>query len=281
MKKIGFIDYYLDEAHANNYIDLIEQESNGTMKVTYAFGKIDSPRGVSSTSWCNSKGIHHFSTIDEVVEASDCLVVLAPDHPELHEELSAIPLRSGKPTYIDKTFAPDRNTALHLFELAQKHGTPLYSSSALRFATEYMEMDGNQIESISSSGPGKLENYAIHQVEPIVSMMGVEVKRLMHIGTPKFSAVILDFADERQATFQHFGGGCPFSMAVNYTSGNSNMLKVQSDYFRLLVKDMTSFFHTGKSTVQPAETIAIMTILEYSVRTMNDPFQWVLLPTSP
>lgn len=278
MKKIGLIDYYLDEAHANQYPKWIEEETNGEMKVTCAYGKIDSPSGVSNASWCLSKGIQHGTTIDEIVEESDYLIILAPDHPEIHRELSAIPLRSGKPTYIDKTFAPDRNTALHLFELAQKHGTPLYSSSALRFATEYATTDRNGIELIHSSGPGKFTNYAIHQVEPIISMMGIGIKRLMHIGTPKFPALILDFADGRQAIMQHYGWECPFSMILNYTSGNSKMLKPESDYFNLFIKNLISFFQTGKSTVQSSETVAIVTILEYSLKAINNPFQWVLLP---
>ena len=41
------------------------------------------------------------------MEKSDCLLVLSPDNCEMHEELCQIPLRSGKRTYVDKTFAPD------------------------------------------------------------------------------------------------------------------------------------------------------------------------------
>ena len=40
MKKIGFIDYYLDEWHANNYPRMIAEASNGSMAVTGAFGLI-------------------------------------------------------------------------------------------------------------------------------------------------------------------------------------------------------------------------------------------------
>ena len=91
-------------------------------------------------------------TIEEVVERSDYLIVLSPDNPEFHEELSQLPLQSGKPTYIDKTFAPDRETAIRLFDLAAKHGTPMYSTSALRFASEYRELDRSDIQTISAWG---------------------------------------------------------------------------------------------------------------------------------
>ena len=43
--KIGFVDYYLDEWHANNYPALIKEVSGGEMEVAYAYGHIDSPIG--------------------------------------------------------------------------------------------------------------------------------------------------------------------------------------------------------------------------------------------
>ena len=53
MMKIGFIDYYLDEWHANNYPAMIDRASGGDMKVTYAYGMIDSPiGGMTTDAWC-------------------------------------------------------------------------------------------------------------------------------------------------------------------------------------------------------------------------------------
>ena len=43
MKRIGFIDYYLDEWHANNYPQLIKEVSGGELEVTCAYAVIDSP----------------------------------------------------------------------------------------------------------------------------------------------------------------------------------------------------------------------------------------------
>ena len=41
MKHIGFIDYYLDEWHANNYPKMIQELSQGEMKVSYAYGDVE------------------------------------------------------------------------------------------------------------------------------------------------------------------------------------------------------------------------------------------------
>ncbi|WP_127579182.1 hypothetical protein [Paenibacillus koleovorans] len=278
MKKIGFIDYYLDEWHALKYPGWIEEATNGAMKVAYAYGLSDSPTGKTNAAWCGEKGIELLTTIEDVVERSDYLIVLSPDHPEYHERLAQLPLKSGKPTYIDKTFAPDRATALRLFELADKHATPMFSSSALRFASEYREANREGIETILSVGPGRFDNYAIHQVEPIVSLMGTDVKRVMFTGTSHSPALLIGFADGRQATVNHFGWECPFGLTVNYQAGQAAVLKPESNFFQLFIRDLASFFETKKIKVDSAETIAIMTILEYGHRAGLTPHQWVQLP---
>jgi hypothetical protein len=278
MKKIGFIDYYLDEWHAEKYPDWIGNTSKGAMNVSYAYGKKDSDNGLSNIEWCVKKGIQLLDSIDEVVDKSDYLIVLSPDNPEIHEELAMLPLQSGKPTFVDKTFAPDRKTALLLFETAQKHQTPLYSSSALRFATEYEEAERDGIETICSVGPGRYDNYSIHQIEPIVSLIGCEPRRVMYIGTPKSPALLIGFENGQQASIHHFGTGCPFSMTINYDSGSAKIVKPDSDYFDLLIKSMLTFFETGKPMVNPSETIAIITIIEYGFKAAQTPYQWVELP---
>ena len=118
MKKVGFIDYFLDEWHANNYPELIKNHSGGEFAVKYAYGKIDSPSGMTNAEWSEKYGILLCGKIEEVIEKSDVLIVLSPDNPEMHEELCDLPLKSGKLVYIDKTFAPDKTAAERIFEKA-------------------------------------------------------------------------------------------------------------------------------------------------------------------
>jgi hypothetical protein len=279
VKKIGFIDYYLDEWHADKYPEWIETATGGEMKVSIAYGIKDAVNGLSNSAWCGRKGIQLAASIEEVVDKSDYLIVLSPDNPEYHEELSILPLQSGKPTYIDKTFAPDRKTAFRLFDMAQKKGTPLYSTSALRFATEYIETERKGIESICSVGPGRYDNYSIHQIEPIVSLMGSKPERIMFIGTDKTPAFVIGFADGRQAILNQFGRQCPFSMVLNYDGGEAAVIRPESDYFGLFIKNMIHFFETGESLVNPSETIAIITIYEYGFKAAKAPYEWIRLPT--
>ena len=279
MKKIGFIDYFLDEWHANKYPEWIRNATNGAMQVAYAYGLKDSDTGLSNAEWCEKNGVTLLDSIEAVVEQSDYLVVLSPDYPEFHEQLAQIPLQSGKPTYIDKTFAPDRSTAERLFERAAQYGTPLYSSSALRFATEYVEADREGIHTICSIGPGRFENYSIHQIEPIVSLMGSNVTQVMSVGSSETPALIIRFGDGRQAIIHQFDGDVPFSMTMQYSSNRCKQLKFESNFFQSFIHDLVHFFETGKPTVHSAETIAVISIIQYGLEAMKKPYQWVSVPS--
>lgn len=276
MKTIGFIDYFLDEWHAEKYPEWIEAATGGKMKVAYAYGKIDKPNGQTNAEWCERKGIELLSSISEVVAKSDYLIVLSPDHPEFHEELSRLPLASGKPTYIDKTFAPDRKTAELLFERAAAGGTPMYSTSALRYATEYEGLKGQRVETIASFGPGQLANYSIHQIEPIVMLMGNQVSRVMYTGTASMPSLLIGFADGRQATIHH-ADNASFSLTAVGEAGLQSV-KVESNFFGELISGMVRFFDTGEAPVDAADTVAIVTVIEYALKAVETPFQWLELP---
>lgn len=161
-----------------------ENRSGGELEVCYAYGKIDSPiGGMTNAEWSEKYGITLCKTADEVVEKSDVLVVLSPDNPEMHEELCDVPLCSGKYVYIDKTFAPTRDAAVRIFEKADAFGTKCWSSSALGFASELDGIDVSGIDAIYSEGTGEFEMYIIHQIEPVIRLMGSAAKRAMYIGT--------------------------------------------------------------------------------------------------
>ena len=108
-KKIGFIDYYLDEWHALNYPQFIKDATDGEFEVAYAYAEMDKPGGMTTDQWCEKYGVQRLDSIDEVVEKSDCIIVLSPDNPERHWDLCQKPLRSGKRVYVDKTFALEKS----------------------------------------------------------------------------------------------------------------------------------------------------------------------------
>ena len=276
MKTVGFIDYYLDEFHANNYVGWLDGLSGGELKATYAWAKIDSPKGGMTTEqWCEKYRVQRLGSIRDVVEKSDCLIVLSPDNPEMHEELCQLPLRSGKRVYVDKTFADGRAAALRIFKIAEESGTPCFSSSALRFAEEYRGLGKGEVRNVASWGPGPLDVYSIHQIEPIIGLMGPQAKRVQYIGTREWPALVIEFDGGRRANLSHHGWDCPFALSVDYADGTSKIAAVHSEYFLEFVRQMADFFLTGDVKVGHAETVAIISVREAALKAAQRPGEWI------
>lgn len=277
MKKIGFIDYYLNEWHANNYPAWIDEASKGEMKVCYGYGKIAHPvNGMTSEEWCKNMGVECCETVEELIEKSDYLVVLSPDNPEMHWELCQQALKSGKPTYVDKTFAPDKATAEAIFALAEENNTPMWSSSALRFSKEILDVDKEKIDGIVSVGSGVMDIYLIHQVEPIVTMMGIGVEKVMYAGTDMTPHIVLQYKDGRVATIAHMPES-PFALYINNTDGTTKCIPATSEFFPKLLETIVEFFASeGKKIGAPKEeTIAVIAVIETAKEAKKTPGVWV------
>lgn len=275
--KIGFIDYYLDEWHANTYPQMLKELSNGEMEVAYAYGQIASPiSGKTTDEWCREYGIARCESIEEIVEKSDVLVVLSPDNCEMHEELAHLPLTSGKKTYIDKTFAPDKRSAEAMFRLGEAHNTPCYSTSALRFATEYQPYAGKKINAMSTWGPNGINTYSIHQLEPIIMLMKGHVKRTIALKQGEWINVLLEWEDGRVASLVCTGGNSPFAANICLDDG-CETLQVESNFFDIFIENLIEFFRTGKIPVSHEETISIMAVREAVLKAAEKPGNWILV----
>lgn len=281
MKKIGFIDYFLNEWHADNYPDMIAKATNGEYKVCYAYGYTEPSADwglKSNAEWAKEHDVELLGSIEEVVEKSDFLVVLSPDNPEMHEELCDLPLKSGKPTYVDKTFATDKESAIRIFKNAEAHGTPCYSTSALRFAAELEEIDTDDIYKIYSEGPASLSVYVIHQIEPVIRLMQARAERLMFLGDEQHPSFIIGFNDGRFAQIHHRDDE---SMSFRITTVNqANQAKhyeIQSDYFGRFIQAMIAFFETGVAPVSHEQTIDVIAVRTAAIQAAKTPFEWIEL----
>lgn len=273
--KIGFIDYYLDEWHANTYPKMIKEQSQGRLEVCYAYGMIPSPiSGKTTEEWCEEYGIELCKTIEEVIEKSDALVVLSPDNCEMHETLSQLPLKSGKKTYIDKTFAPSKKTAESIFALAEEYGTPCYSTSALRFADEYQPLKGKNIKAAAFWGPNGVETYSIHQLEPMIMLMQGAIKRVMAVTKENWSQVLLEWEDGRVASMVCTGEESSFLANLSLDTG-CKTVEVKSDFFKIFIDNLIRFFETGERPVSHEETIRIMAVREASIKAIEHPGEWI------
>ena len=272
-KKIGFIDLFIDEWHANNYPAWIRQSAlKDEFDVAFAWEK-STPAGKKSLAeWCAAQDVAPLASIEELVEKSDCICVLAPSNPEVHEELAQTALKSGKPVYIDKPFAPDRAAAERMFALAAKYNTPLMSSSALRFGNELMELKAKDMKPLyvtTTGGGGNFPEYAIHQIEMIVSLLGTGAKELQVCGDSKKLNVAMFYDDERFATMNYSPfWGFKLSAASNESGAQLSTL---TDIFPNLLLKILEFYKSGINPIPSEETVEIAAILDAAVKGMAAP----------
>lgn len=270
LKKIGFIDYFLDEWHANNYPQWISGQRDD-YQVAYAWAARDKEGGMTSVQWCEKHNVELLGSAREVIEKSDCIVVLSPDYPEQHEALADEALRSGKPLYVDKTFAPSLSAARSMAAIAREHSTPLFSTSALRCAKELSGINADA-ELIVTTGPGAFSNYAIHQVEMIVALLGTGARRIIQTGTATCPVLSIEYDSKRAVMTQN--NALPFSvMAVPQ---HAAAVSVGDDFFIAFIKDMLDFFDGVPGAGAPiGQTLQVAAILDAAREAIARPGEWV------
>ena len=263
MKKIGFVDYYLDEWHANNYPAWIE-EANKTLgtdyRVAYAWAEKES--GIGTAAWCEKFGATPCATIEELCEKSDAIIILAPSDPDKHLQYARRVFPCGKRVYVDKTFAPNYEEANEIFEFAKKYSTPFFSTSALRYATELDEISDVRHLMITGGG-GNLEEYIIHQAEMAVKLTGIHSAsvNVSAQGNQRIISVKGEGRDGKPVDIAFlYAPAMPFSVCAETTEGSSKYRAIKSEFFAALLTDILRFFENGILPFDPEETLAVVAL---------------------
>ncbi len=276
MKKIGFIDNYLDEWHANNYPATIHRLAGDEMRVTYAYARQDAPGGLTTEEWCRKNGVQQLDSVEELVDKSDFIIVLSPDHPQYHEELCRLPLSSGKRVYVDKTFAPDTAAARRIFAVANAHRTPVFSSSALRFADEIMAqtVQPEEIDHMTVIANGDPDIYLIHMIEPVIRLMGPKAQRVMFVGTETSPSWVAEFEGGRKVNMTQYRQAHSWYFRMHKTDGEVLVIPECNRFFDSFLEQLVDFFRTGEVKVDQAETLAVIELRSKAREAMHLPYTW-------
>lgn len=274
MKKIGFIDLSLDEWHANNYPKWFGSAPLASeFSIAGAWERQPGARALEQ--WCREMRIAPFASQEELIEHCDAFCVLAPSNPEVHEELAHAALASGKPVFIDKPFAADGAMAQRLFARADQFHTPLFSSSALRFGEELNDAQGRfPVEYMETQGGGSsFWEYAIHQLEMIVSTMGTGIESLMHENGGSAHHVVFRFGDGRRAAMTYHPR---LAFAATLLGGN-DAVKVEkcTGMFPRLIDAVMRFFKEGRAPVPRDQTIHIARVLHAAIGALQTESRWI------
>lgn len=263
-KRIGYVDYKLENFHANVYLAALRKElKERGFAISGCLG-LDETVG---RQWAEKNGVPYFSDPEQLNENCDYFCVLAPSNPELHLELCQKCFRFGKPTYVDKTFAPDLATAKKIFALADKHKVPVQTTSALRYTNvqaHAKEVGAQNIRHMVAFGGGSsFGEYAIHPAELVVSCMGPQAKSVMRRGTENQSQVLVDFSGGRTAVINVYcNAETPFAAAVTTDKGTKLITVDCGKLFIDMAAALLDFFETGEPNIDRKESLTIRKILD-------------------
>lgn len=291
--RVGLIG--LDTSHAVAFTQLLNDPSRDDhvpgARVVAAF-KQGSPDIEASTSRIekftaelrDTWKIELVDSIDELVRRVDAVMLSSVDG-RAHLAQARAVLAARKPLFVDKPFTASVKDAVELARLAREQGTPIFSSSSLRFTEDVQGIKRDprvqQVQGAMTWGPATLEPhhpdlfwYGIHAVEMLYTFMGPGCERVTRTHTAGADAVVGHWKDGRigivrgtRDSAQTYGQVVFGPKAIVTTPEPSNAPAnatpppKRSSYSGLLVA-IVEFFRTGKSPVPIDETVEIMAFME-------------------
>jgi predicted dehydrogenase len=263
-RRIGFVDLNLDNYHANVFLQALRGplQERGFIVAGCTGTKV-----AESRAWAEKNRVPYFDNDEALNAGVDFFMVLAPSNPEVHLELCRRVFPFRKPTYVDKTFAPDFATAQKIFALADEHATPVQTTSALRYTSvqdEVKKAAPSKVEHmITWGGGGSFGEYAIHPLELLISVMGHEATGLMRRGTSDRSQLLIEFTGGRTGVVNIYPkSNTPF--AASFTTDKATHY-IEVDVSKIFVSNQAAildFFAAGKPTIDRRETLVLMRILD-------------------
>lgn len=206
-------------------------------------------------------GVKMYDSIEAMLPHVDVVMIESVDgRPHLAQATPGIV--AGKPTFIDKPVAASLADAVAIFDLAKKHGTPVWSSSNLRFhpgVVSAATTDVGEIAAVISYGPASLEPnhldlawYGIHSTEALFTVLGTGCLSVSRTHTEGTDVVTGLWEGGRTGTLLGLRKSkTPFGLQV-FGTGKVITESAGGAYPELMA-EMVKFFETGEPPV-PAET---------------------------
>jgi predicted dehydrogenase len=286
--RVGLIG--LDTSHAGAFTELLNDPSRpdhipgarvvaafkgGSPDIEASASRVDKFTAELRDKW----QIELVGSIEELARRVDAVMLTSVDG-RAHLAQARPVIAARKPLFVDKPFAASTRDAIELARLARESGTPIFSSSSLRFTDDVQAVKRDprvaDVQGAIAWGPATLEPhhpdlfwYGIHTVEILYTFMGSGCERVSRTYTPGADVVVGQWKNGRTGVIRGtrdsastygqvvFGPKAVVS-APPVASGTAAS---RSPYYGL-VSAVVEFFRTGKPPVPIDQTIEIMAFME-------------------
>jgi predicted dehydrogenase len=265
----------LDTSHAIAFTKMLNDENASEelagcrVVAAYPPGSPDIESSVSRvpkyTEQVRNMGVEIVDSIDQLIQRVDVVFLETNDgRPHLEQALPV--LKAGKPVFVDKPIAGSLTDAAAIFEAARRYGTPVFSSSSLRYTDGAQSIRGGAIGDVlgcDAYSPSPTEPthpdlywYGIHGVETLFTVMGAGCESVVRVHTEGTDVVVGRWSDGRLGTFRGLRTGKRGYGGTAFGSQGVQPIGPYGGYGPLL-KEIVRFFRTGKAPVGEQETLEI------------------------
>ncbi|WP_459557917.1 Gfo/Idh/MocA family protein [Lacunimicrobium album] len=293
--RIGLIG--LDSSHAVAFTKTINSpeftQAHGNVRVVAAFpgGSPDLQASTSRieqlTANVKSLDVEIMPSIEALLPKVNAVIINSVDG-RIHLSQARPVLEAGIPLFIDKPLAASLDDALEIYRLAEKHHTPIFSSSTLRFCPEVVKATrenpvGNLVGCISYS-PCKTDPthpdlywYGIHGIETLFTLMGPGCVSVQRTKVDGADVVTGNWKDGRVGTFRGIRDGSLGYGAILFGSKGIQQVAIKPGYDQL-VHEIVTFFQTRTPPVSAEQTLEILAFMQAADQSRDHQGKSVALP---
>jgi predicted dehydrogenase len=263
-----------DTSHVPAFTKAFRDHPEWRIKVVAAFkgGSPDFPVSANRVDGFaktiqNDYGVEFVDSIEALIAKVDVVLLESVDGRPHLAQVTPV-LKAKKPVFVDKPLAASLEDARRIAALAKETGTPLFTSSSVRFHPDIPRM--RKVDSI-----GKVQRvqanyqlnvvpfhpdlyyYGIHGVEALYAVMGTGCTTLSRKATAGSDVTTCTWKDGRVGVYNALLKQGEKQPVLELTGSSGTASSGTPSNYDGLVATIAEFFHTGRSPVPIAETLEI------------------------
>lgn len=282
--RVGIIG--LDTSHATDFTRILNvgpkdpgdapKLAGARVVAAYAQGSKDIPESYERvpeyTEKVKQMGVEVVETIEELLSKVDVVLLETNDGKEHLEQVRPV-FKARKPVFVDKPIAATLVDSVRIIDEAKASGTPLFTSSALRYGkvTQALRSGAHgKVKSVEAFSPAKLEKshvdlywYGIHGIEPLFTVLGKGVQKVKRtVTTDGLIEVHGEWSGGRTAIFRESNTTDRKGYGGIARSDQGEVALSGFEGYEPLLIEIVEFFRTRKSPVDLDETLEIYAFME-------------------
>jgi hypothetical protein len=277
----------MDTSHSRIFAAMLNDKSHplhipgGRLHCGYPGGSPDFELSYSRVKPISSElqeqyGVELLHSIEEVAERSHAILLTSVDG-RVHKDQFAVLAPYGKPVFIDKPLAVTSADAKEIVELAERYGTPFFSSSMVRFGEPLdallRDSSAGVILGADCTGPLDFQPtqpgffwYGIHTAEMLYAALGEGCHSVRAVCNDTQEWLVGEWKDGRMGTIRgNRTGGSDFYIVLHRERSSTGINALGANYYaghQQLLKNFIAMARGDAPPIRHSLTLELIRFLE-------------------